>query len=137
MKKVCITVVLLALSTPLSICANQPGEQSVTQAAEEWLHDDSQGNKAALNATTDSAFIATTPAGEVLSKDRLIPEQGSVQRLSPFTLQGPTVRIAGNTAVLMGRLHAADGSSDLNSTFVFTSLGSKWKLIGLHLSRQK
>jgi len=137
MKKLCITVVLLALSTPLSICASQPSEQRVIQAAEEWLHDDSQGDKPALNAITDSAFIATTPAGNVLTKDRLIPEQGSVQRLSPFTLQGPIVRIAGNTAVLMGRLHAADGSSDLNSTFVFTSVGSKWNLLALHLSPQK
>jgi hypothetical protein len=136
-KNLYIAVVLLALSTPLSIYANQPSEESVIQAAEEWLHDNSQGDKPALNAITDSAFIATTPAGDVMPKDRLIPEQGSVQRLPPFTLQGPTVRIAGNTAVLMGRLHAADQGSDLNSTFVFVSVGSKWKLIGLHLSPQK
>jgi hypothetical protein len=101
-KKLCITVVLLALSAPLSICANQPSEQSVIQAAEEWLHDDSQGNKAALNAITDSAFIATTPAGEVLSKDRLIPEQGSA---------APSIHIAGTDRSHRWQYCSPDGPS--------------------------
>jgi Domain of unknown function (DUF4440) len=136
-RKLLTTAVFIVLSIPLNIYANQPNEQTVIRTAEDWLHDVSQGDRTALNSITDSAFIATTPAGDVLTKDRLIPEQGAVQRLPQFTLQGPTVRIAGSTAVLMGRLHAAEQGGDLNSTFVFISFGTKWKLVGLHLSPQK
>ena len=136
MKRLCITAVFLALSIPCSIHANQRADQSVIQSTEEWLHDISQGNKSALNAITDPAFIATSPVGDVLTKDRLIPEQGAVQRLPQFTLQAPTVRISGSTAILMGLLHPAEPGTDLNSTFVFISAGVKWKLVGLHLSPQ-
>jgi hypothetical protein len=128
----------ISLLGPVLLHAQQRPEDAVVAAAQHWMQDISSGDKASLNKTTDPSFIATTPAGEVVAKSRLIPDDDRpVQRLPLFTLKAPLVRISNDTAVLMTRL-AGQGSADqMNATFVFISRDAQWKLLALHLSPAK
>ena len=81
-------------------------EDDIVKATRNWLTNCTNGDRAALNASMDERFIATTPAGDVLPKARLVPDNPSqaVQRLPAMELESPLVRLYGTTAVLMGRL---------------------------------
>jgi hypothetical protein len=82
----------------------------------------------------------TTPAGDVLPKERLVPDDPdeAVQQLPAMSLENPIARIYGDTAVVMGSLKsAADPKQILNSTFVFSRIDRVWKLVAVHLSPQK
>ncbi|MBS1855630.1 MAG: nuclear transport factor 2 family protein [Acidobacteria bacterium] len=93
------------------------------------------GSRAELLASTDDRFIATTPAGDVLVRERLIPTDNrqAVQRLPPMELDAPLVRIIGETGVVMSRLKPSAGPA-LNGTFVFVRQQSAWRLVAMHLS---
>jgi hypothetical protein len=115
-------------------------QDDVTEATSKWLKSANTGDRTALNAIMDERFVATTPAGDVVTKDELMPDDPSqqVQRLQPLILGSPVVRLYGDTAVLMGRLKSADAPGrDLNGTFVYSRQTGVWKLIALHLSPQK
>ncbi len=68
-----------------------------------------QRNRAGLNSIMDARFIAVTPGGEVLPKERLVPDdpEQAVQQLPLFGMDSPIVRLYGDTAVLMTRLTTA------------------------------
>jgi hypothetical protein len=115
----------------------QNQQDQVVHAASDWLLQVSTGNKAALNARMDAQFIATTPGGDVLTKNRLVPDdERPAQTLPAMKMDAPMVRISGNTAVLMARLIASSGPS-MNATFVFTNQSGSWKLLALQMSPQK
>jgi hypothetical protein len=126
------TVLLLACG----MVAENPQDQ-IVRLASDWLSKISTGDKAGLNAMMDAQFIATTPGGDLLSKDRLVPnDERPVQTLPLMKMEAPMVRISGNTAVLMTRLSAGSGPN-MNATFVFINQGGPWKLFALQLSPQK
>lgn len=133
----CIVCMLTLIASAQS--AKTPQDQ-VSDATTKWLKAVSTGDRAALNAIMDARFVATTPAGDVISKNRLVPDDPSrpVQQLPPLQLDSPLVRVYADTAVLMGRLKSSDNSGQLlNSTFVYTKQNGAWKLIALQLSPQK
>lgn len=133
------SVLLIALLSSLSLCALGPSDtDQITATASKWLKAISTGDRGQLNSMMDARFMATTPGGDVISKERLVPEEGDkpVQKLPPMELDAPLVRIYGNTAVLMSKLKSNGGPS-LNATFVFEKSSPGWKLVALHLSPQK
>lgn len=79
----------------------------VLQATRSWLQNVNKGDRAGLNAIMDPRCIITTPAGDVLTKERLVPDDPAqaVQRLPAFDLDGPMVRLYGDTAVLWRQDH--------------------------------
>ena len=115
-------------------------QDEVLQATRSWLQNVGKGDRAGLNAIMDPLCIITTPAGDVLTKERLMPDDPAqaVQQLPAFDLDSPMVRLYGNTAVLMVRLKSTAGSSQaMNGTFVYNKQDGAWKLVALHLSPQK
>jgi hypothetical protein len=120
--------------------AVQSPQDDVLQATRNWLKGMSTADRTELNSIMDPQFVATTPAGDVLAKDRLVPDDSSqaVQQLPAFDLDSPMVRVYGDTAVLMGRLKSAgDAKQDLDGTFVYAKHGNGWKLVAVHLSPHK
>jgi hypothetical protein len=115
--------------------AGQSSTDSLVEAAKTWLKNASAGSRSELLASTDERFIATTPAGDVLVRERLIPSDASqpVQRLPPTELDAPLARVVGETGVVMSHLKTSDGPP-LNATFVFARQQSAWKLVAIHLS---
>ena len=132
-------VCFLALTSAFSRVQQTP-EDDVVKATRNWLTNCASGDRAALNASMDERFIATTPAGDVMPKTRLVPDDPSqsVQRLPAVKLENPLVRLYGTTAVLMGRLQStSDSKQVLNGTFVYIKQGSGWRLLSPHLSPQR
>jgi hypothetical protein len=125
----------IVLSLTVIAGVGQSLADSLLDATKNWLKNMSAGSQEELLASTDSRFIATTPAGDVLVRERLIPADTSqaVQQLSPMELDGPIARVIGETGIVMSRLKPSDGPP-LNATFVFVRQQSAWKLAGIHLS---
>jgi hypothetical protein len=113
----------------------QSPADGLVDAAKNWLKNVSAGSRAELLASTDDRFIATTPAGDVLVRERLIPSDTSqpVQQLPPMELDAPLARVIGETGVVMSRLKPSAGPP-LNATFVFVRQQSAWKLAAIHFS---
>ena len=140
------TLARSALSVCLLLCfavasrAQQSAQDEVVQLTRNWLKGVSTGDRAGLNAIMDPRFIATTPAGDVLTKERLVPDDPSqaVQQLPAMEVDSPLVRVYGDSAVLMGRLKSvADAKQVMNGTFVCAKRDNGWKLVAMHLSSQK
>lgn len=122
------------------IRAQQTPQEEVLQVARTWLTDISKGDRAGLNAIMDPRCIITTPGGDVLTKDRLVPDDPAqvVHQLPAMEIESPMARIYGDTAVLMGHFKAtADPKQVLNGTFVFTKKDGAWKVVGIQLSAQR
>jgi hypothetical protein len=120
--------------------AQQTPQEEALQVTQNWLNAISKGDRTALNAIMDSRCIFTTPAGDVLTRDRLVPDDPAqaVQQLPAMNIENPIARIYGDTSVLMGRLKSqADPKQILNGTFVFSKKDGAWKLVAVHLSAQK
>ena len=129
---VCI-LLLIAVHSP----AQQSAQDEVLQTTRNWLKGMSTGQRAELDAIMDPGFVATTPGGDVLDKEQLMPDDSAraVQQLPVFELQSSTVRVYGDTAVLMGRLNMnSDPKQALDGTFVYVKRGNAWKLVAVQLS---
>src|SRR5438552_1693693 len=126
-----LTVIRAAIVLFLTVTAgfSQSPADSLLDATKSWLKNVSAGSRAALLASTDDRFIATTPAGDVLVRERLIPTDTSqfVQQLPPMELDAPLARVIGETGIVMSRLKPSAGPA-LNATFVFVRQQSIWKL---------
>ena len=114
--------------------AQSPAD-GLVEATKSWLKNASAGAREELRASTDDRFSATTPAGDVLARERLIPSDTSqsVQQLPPMGLDAPVARVLGDTGIVVSRLKSSDGPV-LNATFVFVRQQSAWKLAAIHLS---
>jgi hypothetical protein len=123
---------LLALSLPSQ--AQQTPQGEVLRMTREWLTAISTGDRATLNRIMDARCLITTPVGDILSKDRLVPDDESrgVQTLPLMELSGPIVRVYADTAVLMTHLQPKGDGEGWVSTFVYAKQDSKWKLVALH-----
>lgn len=113
----------------------QSPTDSLVDAAKTWLKNVSVGSRVELLSSTDERFLATTPAGDVLVRERLIPSDTSqpVQQLPLMELDAPLARVIGETGVVMSRLKPSAGPV-LNATFVFVRRQSAWKLAAIHFS---
>src|ERR1017187_4605182 len=100
----------------------QSGTDTLIQATKDWLKNSSLGAREELNASMDGRSLITTPAGDVLSKERLAPSDASqpVQKLPTMDLDSPIARVFGETGVVMSRLKPSEGPA-LNATFVFVN----------------
>jgi hypothetical protein len=119
-----------------SVHAQQGADDEILRSTRSWLKSVNQGDRAGMNAIMDARFLAVLPAGDVVTKERLAPDdpERPVPRLPPFDLSDPIVRIYGDTAVLMTRLTTADATQTLNATFVYGKRDNAWKLVALHAS---
>jgi hypothetical protein len=135
MLKRSLTLVAVGLVLSVATAFPQNASDALTDAARNWLKNISAGSRAELNASMDERFIATTPAGDVLVKERLVPSDPSqpVQQMPAMELDGPIARTIGETGIVMSRLKSSVGPA-LNATFVFAKQQSGWKLVALHLS---
>jgi hypothetical protein len=129
-----IHTAIVVLLTASASFAQSPSD-GLIDATKSWLKNVSSGARSELLASTDERFIATTPGGDVLVRERLIPSDASrpVQTLPPMELDGPIMRVVGETGIVMSRLKPSTGTA-LNATFVFVRQQSAWKLVAIHFS---
>jgi hypothetical protein len=104
------------------------------EAVKSWLKNISAGSRQELSASMDERFLATTPAGDIVAKKRLVPSDTSpsVQQLPTMELNAPLARVIGDTGIGVSRLKPVNGPA-LNA-FVLVKQRDAWKLVALHMS---
>src|SRR5947207_2066792 len=93
-------------------------EDEIVQLEQQWLAAGHAADPSALDVIEADEFIATTPAGDVVTKNELMPQPGGSNRLPKLSLKQTTVRVHGDTAVLMARVVGEQGGPELNATNV-------------------
>jgi hypothetical protein len=84
--------------------AARMGEDDFRKLEQAWLDAASVPNLPALRQILSDDFMGTSFGGGVLSKDDVIPAPGvAANHMPKCTLKDSTVRIFGDTAVLMGQ----------------------------------
>lgn len=131
-KIVCLLIGLLLVSAS---GFPQSSDDALIRTTRDWLKNSSLGARDQLNLIMDDNCLITTPAGDVLPKERLIPDDVNVpvQKLPPMDLDEPTARVFGDTGIVMSRLKPSEGHA-FNATFVFVKRQRAWKLVGIQLS---
>ena len=92
----------------------------------------------------DAEFLAVTPAGDIVPKQRLVPDdpEKAVPKLPPFDLDRPIVHLYGGAAVVTGTW-VGKGTSDgkpVNAqerwTDTWVTIG-RWQCVASHSSPMK
>ena len=132
-------LMVFLLATGARSQERQTSQDEVLQITREWLKAISSGDRVTLNRIMDPQCMVITPGGDILSKERLVPndDSQSVQTLPPMELSGPIVRVHANTAVLMTHLRPIGEGPEWLSTFIYNREGSTWRIVGLHGTTRK
>ena len=120
--------------------------ERATQDVEQWVHDwigaERRADTAFLEQALADDFLAVGPLGFLLSKQQWIGRhQAGDLRYSALTLDEATVRLYGETAVVIGR-QVQDASyrgnkvamDQLRTTVVLVRQQGRWQLAGIHMS---
>ena len=139
MKLLVRPLVFFLLATEARSQERQTSQDEILQITREWLKAISAGDRVTLNRIMDPLCLVTTPGGDILSKERLVPndDSQSVQTLPPMELSGPIVRVYANTAVMMTHLRPTGEGQEWISTFIYNREGSTWRIVGLHGTARK
>lgn len=115
------------------------GEDDFRKLEQAWLDAASVPNLPALRQILSDDFMGTSFGGGVLSKDDVIPAPGvAANHMPKCTLKDSTVRIFGDTAVLMGQVEMEVPSKpeQIRMTTVFQKKADAWQVIAVHMSKE-
>jgi len=114
-----------------------PSEDDFRKMEQAWLDAASVPDLPALQKMFSDDFMGTSFGGGVLSKSDVVPPEASANHLPKSTLKDSTVRIFGDTAVLMGHVEMAvpQKPEDIRMTTVFQKHGDDWQVIAVHMSK--
>jgi hypothetical protein len=103
-----------------------------------WLDAASVPDLPVLQKLFSDDFMGTSFGGGVLSKNDVVPPPGvNANHLPKCTLENSTVRIFGDTAVLMGevQMRVPQKPENVRMTTVFQKHGEEWQIIAVHMSK--
>lgn len=115
-----------------AVHANVKPEDQILQLEHDWLAADAKGDTAKLQAIVADDFMGGSSDGRLLSKQDIIPQRGSAGAFAGAVTKDTTVRVFGDTAVLMGAIKAAD-SEEIRVTMVCQRRASGWQMIAAQL----
>jgi ketosteroid isomerase-like protein len=134
-------VMLLVIITTLQTSARSLPQDSKTddavlQLVQTWLNAESEGDSAALDKLIAEDFVGTGPGGNILNKTDIVPPGGGERPKMPKSrVKESTVRVFGNTAVVMGSVaYETVPQPAFRFTLVFLNRGQGWQMIAAHLA---
>jgi len=122
--------------TPKGMPQGSKTDDAVLQLVQSWLNAESEGDTATLDKLIADDFLGTGPGGNILNKTDIVPPGGGERPKMPkSSLKESTVRVFGNTAVVMGSVtQEAPPQPGFRFTLVFLNRGQGWQMIAAHLS---
>jgi Domain of unknown function (DUF4440) len=129
---------LLMFVHPKTATAN-PSEESFRKLEQAWLDAAAIPDLPELQKMFSDDFMGTSFGSGVLSKDDVVPPDGSTARHMPKSvLKDSTVHVFGDTAVLMGavELQVPQKPEEIRMTTVFQKHGDGWQVIAMHMSKE-
>jgi len=135
---VMVGISLLALGHPNAPTTANPTEDDFRKLEQAWLDAAAGPDLPTLRKMFSDDFMGTSFGGGVLSKDDVVPPDASTAPHMPTSvLKDSTVRIFGDTAILMGmvELQVPQKAEDVRMTTVFQKHGNTWQVIAVHMSK--
>ena len=120
-------------TTPVNI--SEDGFRKLEQV---WLDAASAPDLPALSTMLSDEFMGTSFGVGVLTKTDVVPPDGSTSNYMPkSTLKDSTVKVFGDTAILMGTVVMGDSAKpeDVRVTTVFQKHPEGWQVIAVHMSK--
>jgi ketosteroid isomerase-like protein len=113
-------------------------EDQVRQLELDWLAADAKGDSAALQRIIDDDFIGSSFGGRLLTKGEIIPEDARPGGFAGATPGDTSVRIFGDTGVLMGTINTAGKPQPkpIRVTLVCQKRPEGWQIIAVQLAMQ-
>jgi ketosteroid isomerase-like protein len=133
----CVSTALCGLLQGQAATSGPKPEEQVAQLERAWLAADAKGDVAGLRRIIADDFIGASFDGPVLSKEDVIPQGGGPGGFAGATAGETSVRIFGDTAVLMGSIRTADPNQPktIRVTLVCQKRPQGWQMIAAHLAR--
>ena len=121
---------------PKSMPQSSNTDDTVLLLVQTWLNAESEGDTTALDKLIADDFIGTGPGGNILSKNDIVPPAGGERPKMPKShVKESTVRLFGNTAVVMGSVaYETLSQPSFRFTLVFLNRGQGWQMIAAHLA---
>jgi hypothetical protein len=122
--------------TPKGLPQDSKTDDAVLQLVQTWLSAESEGDTATLDKLIADDFLGNGPGGNILNKADIVPPGGGERPKMPkSSLKESTVRVYGNTAVVMGSVaQEVPPQPGFRFTLVFLNRGQRWQIIAAHLS---
>jgi hypothetical protein len=120
--------------------ARQPTPEDFRRLEQRWLDAASVPDLPVLRKMIADDFMGTSFGGGVLSKSDVVPADGvSANHLPKSVLKDSTVRLFGDTAVLMGtvEMQVLQKPEQIRMTTVFQQHGDDWRVIAVHMSKSE
>ncbi|MGC1645605.1 MAG: nuclear transport factor 2 family protein [Candidatus Sulfotelmatobacter sp.] len=134
---ICISLVAFGHPSARTTIAN-PGEDDFRKMEQAWLDAASVPDLPALRKMFSDDFMGTSFGGGVLSKSDVVPADGiQANHMPKCMLKDSTVRIFGDTAVLMGdvEMQVPQKAQEIRMTTVFKKNANDWQIIAVHMSK--
>ena len=134
---ICIALFGFARPSGRTSVANQ-NEDDFRKLEQAWLDAASVPDLPVLRKMFSDDFMGTSFGGGVLSKNDVVPPEGmSANHMPKCVLKDSTVRIFGDTAVLMGEveMQVPQKAEDVRMTTVFQKHAESWQIIAVHMSK--
>src|ERR1019366_7646752 len=134
---ICISLLAFGRLGARTSTANM-GEDDFRKLEQSWLDAASVPDLPVLRKMFSEDFMGTSFGGGVLSKNDVVPADGmSANHMPKCVLKDSTVRIFGDTAVLMGdvEMQVPQKAEDVRMTTVFQKHSEGWQIIAVHMSK--
>jgi ketosteroid isomerase-like protein len=131
---------VLAFGRPnASVSSTNMTEDDFRKLEQQWLDAAAGPDLPALRKMFADDFMGTSfGGGGVLSKSDVVPaDESPATHMPKSTLRDSTVRIFGDTAVLMGsvEMQVPQKPESIRMTTVFQKHGEGWQVIAVHMSK--
>ena len=114
------------------------GEDDFRKLEQAWLDAAAGPDLPALRKMFSDDFMGTSFGDGVLSKSDVVPEDGvHANHMPKCVLKNSTVRVFGDTAVLMGdvEMQGPEKAEGIRMTTVFQKHADGWQIIAVHMSK--
>ena len=134
MVSVAVVVCLLIAARPIAAVPN--AEDEITKLERDWLTAEANSDMPTLRRLIADDFMGTAFGPSVLTKADVVPSDGGGNRMPKSLLQESTLRVFGDTAVLVGSIVSkSTGAGGMRVTTVFQKPPQGWQIIATHMSR--
>ena len=134
----CISLIAVGRPNARTETANM-SEDDFRKLEQAWLDAASVPDLPALRKMFSDDFMGTSFGAGVLSKHDVVPPEATRANHMPKSiLKDSTVRIFGDTAVLMGavEMQVPQKAEEIRMTTVFQKRGDGWQIIAVHMSKE-
>lgn len=133
---VTLAICTVGMAVSQSNSSDDAAGANLLKLEQQWLDAAAAPDLPALRKLISDEFMGTAFGPNILSKTDIVPADGSTANHMPkCSLVNPTVKVFGDTAVLMGNLKP-EGASEygFRVTTVFQKQEQGWRIIAIHMS---